>query len=301
MQLRATTTDSLIALSELIKKYPKTQAQAIIPSSSEVLMDVVKTPFWPSAVPETMVVRDEPTKKIRASSIVSSFIKQPLKGKRFLDFGCGEGHTTIEAQRAGAEVAIGYDVVTNPNWAKNPEIQFTTDFAAIQAVAPFDAILLYDVLDHCVDTEPLDVLKKIASLMGQNTKLYVRCHPFSASHGNHGYITFNKAYAHLFFSTDELKALGAVFELVRVFNPLNRIDGQYRDWITAAGLSVVGQPTKISINPDPFFLDQFMLNELNRRFYPTKPADNEVLKNMLSVQFVDYTLTRPNSPVLQNV
>lgn len=299
MQLKATKPVELADLAGLFNRLLVHQATATVPDTRELLFELLKTSLWPEAVPDAMVVKDEPTRKIRASSIVSSFIKQPVKDRKVLDFGCGDGHCVAEAKRVGAD-AIGYDIKTDENWAKLEGVELTNDFARIQQKAPYDVILLYDVLDHCVDIEPVEILKSIAPLMGQETKLYLRCHPFSASHGTHGYYSLNKAYAHLFFTPEELATLGDKPEKVRVLEPLNRIDGQYRDWITAAGLSVVGKPNKIMSEPHPFFLDPFMLAELNRLHYKS-PTDHETLKNMLAVNFVDYILTRTDTPIFQQV
>lgn len=297
MQLKATKPAELAALGELLKKFPKARATAVVPSSRELLVELLKSSLWPEAVPEAMVVKDEPTKKIRASSIISSFIKQPVKDKKVLDFGCGDGYCVAEAKRVGAD-AIGYDIEANEQWTKFEGVKFTNDFTWIQQNAPYDVILLYDVLDHCVDTDPVELLKKVAGLMSKNTRLYVRFHPFTSPHGTHMYFTLNKAYAHLLFTDEELAAAGGKQETtVR----LNKTVSLYNDWIQQAGLNLIGKPSKVMIPPSDFFKDDLICQEILDRHFKTNPVEKDVLLKILSVHFVDYVLTRSETPFIQNV
>jgi 2-polyprenyl-3-methyl-5-hydroxy-6-metoxy-1,4-benzoquinol methylase len=291
MQLRANTPDGLAALGQILSKYPKANATATIPSSQELLLDVLKTTLWPVAVPETMIVKDEPTKKIRASSIVSTFIKQPIADKRVLDFGCGEGYTTAEIQRSGAAVSVGYDIASNDAWTKFPGVKFTTNLQEVAANGPYDIILLYDVMDHLVGTTPVEFLKQIATMMSASTRLYIRFHPITSPHGTHLYQTLNKAYAHLLFDQEVLASLGGVSEpTIQTYPQANLKD---------AGLQVVGQITRHTIAPDQFFTDDFITSTIIARNFKEKPVTKEQLLQIMAVHFVDAIVTRPDAPVLQ--
>ncbi len=146
---------------------------------------------WPEAAPSFLIIdpNSEDQKIQRAKSILSMI----APANSFLDYGCGEGHCV---KISTAQQAIGYDI--RPNDVKN----CYTDWSKI-VENQYEAILLYDVLDHLENESPQEVLKKLRTVLSPNGKIYIRCHPWTSRHGNHSYTNTNKAFIHLFDETAE--------------------------------------------------------------------------------------------------
>lgn len=173
-----------------------------------VLKELVNSPRWPLAVPADLIcdTANEDDKIERAEGVLDLLVPS-LKDKKFLDFGCGEGHTAVQATKRLPTVAVGYDLKPDGGlWDANKEV-LTTDFDVVKAKGPYDVILLYDVLDHLVG-EPKVVFEQLASVIAPGGKVYLRCHPWCSRHGSHLYHQINKAFVHVVFSEDELVKLG---------------------------------------------------------------------------------------------
>jgi 2-polyprenyl-3-methyl-5-hydroxy-6-metoxy-1,4-benzoquinol methylase len=87
-----------------------------------------------------------------------SFLPQPLAGKRVLDLGCGNGYWSNRLRQLGAE-PIGIDGSTEGITIarqKYPGIRFeqllaTDTVLSDLGVAPFDAVLSVEVIEHIYD------------------------------------------------------------------------------------------------------------------------------------------------------
>jgi 2-polyprenyl-3-methyl-5-hydroxy-6-metoxy-1,4-benzoquinol methylase len=182
----------------------------------EELKKLLESEEWPEAVLDFQIVDEssEEEKMDRAEGIVDILIDENLENKKFLDFGCGEGHMTKYASKEAA-ISIGFDINKSKkskfNWEKLEEkMLLTTDIKKVEQQAPYDIILIYDVLDHTEN--PIEVLNKAKSLLSENGKIYLRTHPWCGRHGGHLYRQKNKAFVHVVFSDDELKKLGLNYE-----------------------------------------------------------------------------------------
>lgn len=169
------------------------------------------SPDWPEATDPTLIcdITSENDKIERGRGIVELLIDKNLTDLKFLDYGCGEGYSVIHAQASKAAKAVGYDIAAY-DWSKFGEkenLVFTTDFSTVVSNGPYDAILMFDVLDHLKNEKPVEALKKIYSLLKDDGLLYCYVHPFTSKHATHLYHTLNKAYLHLVFTPDELKQL----------------------------------------------------------------------------------------------
>lgn len=198
----------------------------------EALMD---SKDWPEAVdPEVICYLDnEEQQKLRAESVVEMMIDDFLKDLKFLDFGCGNGYIVSESLKQEPKFAIGYDIKEDPTWKKF-NANFTTNLDEVRAQAPYDVILIYDVLDHILEpNNPADALKIARDLLHPNGKIYLRCHPFCSRTGTHLYYDKNKAFLHLVFSEIELLRMGFNSIPVRkVIHPMM----VYQGWIREAEL-----------------------------------------------------------------
>ncbi len=106
----------------------------------------------------------------KAYSIVkNSFIQEllgDLRGKRFLDYGCGGGIFSVHAAKEGAAEVIGVDALetalaTASFFARNEGVQnicrfiHSSDFPTRFQQPRFDVILMKDVLEHVEDDQGL--------------------------------------------------------------------------------------------------------------------------------------------------
>lgn len=182
----------------------------------DVLKKLLESSDWPEAVFEVQIADDnlEKDKEERAEGI-SDILLPILDNKKFLDFGCGEGHVAKYNSKF-ASLSVGYDIKNTKSpfvWEElNDHMLLTTDFKKVEEQGPYDAILIYDVLDHVENETMEQVLDKAKSVLTPEGTIYLRCHPWSGRHGGHAYKKLNKAFVHLVFTEEELSKLGIVVE-----------------------------------------------------------------------------------------
>lgn len=221
----------IAALTEAFKQ------QGIIPPNVyeielESLRGLIGGSEWPQAIPEERICLTSGKHIERANGILNIFVSEYLKDKKFLDFGCGEGHVVAAAKKNEASLAIGYDIKNQWEDASN----LTPDWTEIQKNAPYDVILLHDVLDHIEMYDPIEALKKVKSVMSPDGHIYVRNHPWSSRHGGHLYLRKNLAFLHLVFDSVELTRIGGLEAEynIKVHTPLET----YRYWFEQADLKI---------------------------------------------------------------
>ena len=258
------------------------------PEGARVLKDILASEKWPEAVPEGLICRDtEEDKSDRALGIVE-LLGVDCRGKKFLDFGCGEGHVVRAAKDEGATASCGYDVTKTGSlsWQQPDSFFLTTSMVDLDQHKPFDIILLHDVLDHADD--PVGVLKQCRDLSHEKTKIIVRCHSFMSRHGGHLYKQVNKAWIQLVFSDEELASMGLDLSEMpkqRVFYPINT----YHSWFQSAGLKVHHENTLVG-EVEEFFRGD-LKNEIVHNFNSqAKSQVAELPEWQMSQHFNDFTL-----------
>ena len=232
---------------------------------------------WPFAIDPDFIYIDN---KIRAENILDMVVMDNINGIKFLDFGCDTGHVVQEAAKRNASLAVGFDIERNWEFSNEENILYTSNFGEIKAKAPFDVVLLYDVLDH-VD-KPEDILRQIHSIMSNKGRLFIRCHPWCSKHGAHLHKQINKAYLHLILDETELTRLGGyeVKKTNKIFKPIHT----YHNWFEKTGFEIQ-QELPIEFEPDPYFLhDPVLMDRMQRHW-----ADDSI-KPYISIDFVDYVL-----------
>ena len=254
---------------------------------------------WPNAVFEVQIadVNSEADKKERAEGI-ADIILPSLDNKKFLDFGCGEGHVAEYAAK-NANLSIGYETEKNPNsqleWEEKKEnLLLTTDFENVKAEGPYDIILIYDVLDHAKEESMSEILERAKSVLSEDGIIHLRCHPWCGRHGGHAYRKINKAFVHLVLTEDELKEMGLDLEPnQKVFFPLDT----YSKAIEEAGL-VNSQEHEIDIQDvEPFFSNNPVVKERLLKLYGIREwGDSGRPAFQMSQCFVDYVLKNPTPP-----
>ena len=277
------------------------QSMATIPvptdNDFEFFTKAIKGDQWPVAANPASICRpdSEEDKLNRASGVVSLMIEDNLAGKKFLDFGCGEGHMAAEASNVAA-YSTGYDI-TNQRWDHIPQkanLLLTSSWDAMKNHGPYNVILIFDVLDHANVDDGMDapgvLLKRVVDeLLLPNGKVYLRCHPWCSRHGTHIYTEVNKAFPHVVLTEEELLATGMNMgqKVHKVIAPLLT----YRGWIAQSGLQIENERV-IKVPIEPFFktpkiaqriIDNCALLEGGQYVYPDF---------QLSVSFVDYILRK---------
>jgi 2-polyprenyl-3-methyl-5-hydroxy-6-metoxy-1,4-benzoquinol methylase len=243
-------------------------------------------PDWPQAV-DVNFTSDSPEKNEQQSEIIlNCVVGECLKGKKFLDYGCGEGHIVQNAIKKETKYALGYDIDL-----KDISANFTNDFNEVRKHAPFDIILAYDVLDHIQDISPVEALQQMQSVLSKNGRIFLYNHPWSSRHGGHLYKKFNKAFIHLVFDEIELtRAIGCQCDFnLKVINPLET----YRQWIQEAGLEIKSEiPIKSPIEPvllqHPY---------IRKRLIQIWTDEKEARAN-LEIDFVEYIIDNKNFMIL---
>lgn len=232
---------------------------------------------WPYAIDPDFIQIDE---EIRAENILDMVVMDNLDGVKFLDYGCGTGHVVKEAERRNTTIAVGFDATQDWEFSNSEKTVYTANFLEVKERAPFDVVLLYDVLDHA--DKPEEILKQIHSILSSKGRLYVRCHPWCSKHGAHLHDQINKAYLHLIMDETELTRLGGyeAKKTNKIFKPIQT----YRKWFEKAGFEIQ-QELAIEVEPDPFFLQDPVLMDRMQRHW----ADDSI-KPYISIDFIDYVL-----------
>jgi 2-polyprenyl-3-methyl-5-hydroxy-6-metoxy-1,4-benzoquinol methylase len=261
-------------LSEQLKKHGLPQSSEYEKSLSEIRA-IANSNEWPLAVNPEYICRSEEKAQDRANNILDIVVGEHLRGKKFLDFGCGKGHTIKSALIREASVAMGYDLnisQTNAN--------FTNDFKVVRESAPYDVILIHDVLDHIMQIDPIEALKQVGSVLANGGRVYVKNHPWSSRHGGHLYMNTNLAFLHLILDDIELTRIYGIpsDHNIKVVTPLET----YRYWFEQAGFVIKSElPTKTTV--EPFFTTPSVINERLRKHWNT-----DVIQNYMEIDFVEY-------------
>ena len=226
-----------------------------------------------------MVCQDNESDKTERADGILEYINEEIHGKKVLDFGCGEGHVVLQANKLGAN-AWGYDESkTGMHLWDDGDSRLTTSFDKIKSHAPFDLVILYDVLDHTVN--PVETLKQVHSICHGKTRVWVRCHSWMSRHAGHYYQKLNKAWIHLVFTDEELKLLHLEPKVCqKYFFPINT----HKSWF--ANSAFVALTSDISKNDvEPFFSKP----EIMRRL-PIDKFEHKLPEWQMSQSFNDYLL-----------
>ena len=101
------------------------------PADFDQLKTLLESDSWPEAVNPHLIcdLNSTTDKTDRAKGIIELMIEEDLKGLKFLDIGCGEGHTAIMAANYGTTKSVGFDINKSDNWATSadPNVVLTTD------------------------------------------------------------------------------------------------------------------------------------------------------------------------------
>lgn len=247
------------------------------------LSNKLESSEWPAAVDPVYICdqTSEEDKKIRGSAVYNLYVSYRLSpGAKFLDYGCGEAYVTRYAEK-NVDLAVGYDISRAWNCDSTEKMILTEDLEKVRSFGPYDAILLYDVLDHVVNTDPAEVLINAKSMLNENGTIILRLHPWCSRHGTHLW-NLNKMHAHLVFSEEQLAKMGHVgLPTVKITNPPET----YSKWFAAAGLretwnKFTYEQTGPFFDNNPLIKDR-IINSLGMNCLPY---------NLIEQTFYDYVL-----------
>ena len=231
------------------------------PDNVHELLDLLQSEEWPEAAPNFLICADDDNDKFERAEGIIDYISENLDDKKFLDYGCGEGHVVTKASEVAGK-CVGYDITKSGSqlWENYEKYLLTTNFDKVIRFAPYDTILLYDVLDHVDD--PISVLKSVRALCNENTKVYVRCHSWMSRTGGHMYKKLNKAWLQLVFNEDELAKMNlSVDGLRKYYFPIHT----QKTWFNASDF-VVDYHDTVNTPVEPFFRNPAILARLSVEF-----------------------------------
>lgn len=255
------------------------------------LKKLLNSESWPEAVMSFQICNQnsEQDKMDRAEGVIDILIDDSLKNKKFLDFGCGEGHMAKYASSQETLVSVGYDAQVPQNtqfiWQKKQDnFLLTSNLEVVKSEGPYDVILIYDVLDHSIN--PTQVLKEAKSLLSKDGKIYLRCHPWCGRHGGHLYNQVNKAFVHLVFTKDELNQMGYKTEDVNmVYFPI----ATYHKYITDAGFEKT-DPEIDSQDVEDFFYKNEIIKQRILSLFGISEWKKEKPEFQMGQCFLDFVL-----------
>jgi 2-polyprenyl-3-methyl-5-hydroxy-6-metoxy-1,4-benzoquinol methylase len=297
-------TESLTKLYDILVKkndpdilpYLEAFRKIINKSDFQILKDLLRSNKWPKAVDSNLIcdLGSDEDKFNRAEGILELVVEKPLRDKRFLDFGCGEGHIAAKALEQNPAVSVGYDIVETENWKtfeKKDNFALTTDLEEMRKHAPYDVILIYDVLDH-MENGQVASLKDLKGVLSDDGLMYIRFHPFCSRHATHQYQDLNKAFVHLVFTEQELETLGV--ETPKVSHIMHPI-AEYGEWMKKAGLKTVNYNI-LREKVEGFFTKNNAIKERVRQHY-AHTEDKRIRKGafptfQLEQQFLDYVVKK---------
>lgn len=247
---------------------------------------MLESGLWPSSNDSNSTLYDDDSNKLYklADHALDNIIKFDVKGKKVLDYGCGEGHLVSSCMAKGAE-AHGYDKVFFKNgiWLAH-EFNFTNYWLKSISNGPYDFIMCYDVVDHSL--YPVNDLSRIRSVLAPNGLAFIRCHPICSRHGGHMQKYSNKAFAHMILSPEELKILNITLPAQRVIYPLSTYDGL----IKKAGLKVYSR--RIVSDPvESFFKTKPIIAKRINEFFKLD-SSAPMPEFQMSQSYIDYVVSK---------
>jgi len=259
------------------------------PPEETSILDLLNSSDWPEAIGHYQILDEdsEEDKLERAEGIVNFFVDDELVGKKFLDIGCGEGHTVLAASNEKASFAVGYDLHQKGqlNWEQeNKNFLLTRDKDKVKKNAPYDTILIYDVIDHIEEIHPIDLISTAKSLLKPNGKIHIRFHPWCSRHGGHIYRKLNKAFAHLVLNQKEMEELGVEIDnSLEVYRPVST----YKELVEQCKMKIISENIEKEKVEDFFKNNSIFKSKILKKF-----EMNSFPEMQMEMCFVDFVLEK---------
>lgn len=252
---------------------------------------------WPLAVnPALIVDMNNPEEcQIRARNVIEMIVERDLYGLNVLDFGCGDGMVAGEMLSRGAAKVVAYDIKPHSYWKdlQNDGVILTTVAQDVASNGPYDFILLYDVLDHVMNVDPVVILQDLHKLLSPDGIITIRNHPWIARHGSHLYTHLNRAFAHVIFEEAMLNKRGYPITPTRkIVHPMFT----YKKWFEKANLKIVKEDKIMEPVEEYFTKNEMFVSVINKHFADSHMEEYRNgrgdLARVLSFHFVDFILKK---------
>ncbi|RTK95657.1 MAG: methyltransferase domain-containing protein [Neisseriaceae bacterium] len=251
----------------------------------EILKEMLFSENWPIAVNPNLICNlSEESKKNRAIDVIDLIIEKKLSSKeKFLDLGCKEKYCLKAAEQKYGCQCVGF----NENFISSKEsenIFISNSLEEIKKMGTYDAILLFDIIDHS-KYDPVNLLKTAANLLSPNGRIYMRCHPWISRHGTHLYRKLNKAFMHLVFKDEEIKELIENYEPEenkKIIKPLLR----YNYFISESGLI---QESRSEVK-EP--VESFFKTKIIKERIIENTSKKDFFEFQMGLSFIDYVLKK---------
>ena len=189
---------------------------------------------------------------------------------------------SIQASKK-ASLSVGYDIAKTGalEWENESTCFLSNDLDKIISKGPFDYVVLYDVLDHCIN--PIDALMNVLKICHAKTEIFVRCHPWTSRHAGHLYKQLNKAFIHLIFTQEELQKMGLKTEEYhnKYFYPL----ATHKFWFDSCNMVRTDQ--EVIKSP----VEKFFRRPLITARLPLEQYRGEFPEFQMSQIYIDYYLS----------
>jgi len=286
--LRNSLHQNLKTLDELIQRHSLGVPQTALldPMAKPDLLD----PDWPAAWPQYLIANaaSEQEKVYRAIQITAGYDLGLIEEKKILDFGCGDGLVAMEIIKRRTKGVLAYDIAPDKSWTgkEYQDLAFSSDLKHILDNAPYDTIIMHDVIDHVPASVFESAFKQLIDRCTSETRFILTAHPFTSRHGGHLHESKNLAFLQLLYSEDELAKL-------QIRCPYNnrwsRPQAAYENMFNRLNLKIVAK----EIDTDP--VEQWIIDRLipiiTKRIYDNQ-ITHEQTEKIMSVSWVQYTLAK---------
>lgn len=273
----------------LLPMPPKDDTEAL--KEFTELRFLLKNDEWSEAVSPDSIATNDGEHFHKAAIVLKNLVTSDMFQKTILDFGCKDGYLAyVACNLYQAKRVVGYDT-KDFGWEKFEQqntLTYTTDWKKV-CENKYDIIILHDVIDHYPEFEK--VFEQIKEIKKEDTKIFVRCHPWTSRHGAHLHQQINKAFMHLIFSEDELSRMG--YEITNTHQLLNPTES-YKNLFKNSGLTVLKE-NKTTRDVEYFFVNNpAILRRIKEKWKNSTceelASGTKFPQEYLEIEFIDYTL-----------
>lgn len=228
-------------------------------------------------------------------SLLISELNVDLKGKRILDFGCGDGRLTGQLLNYDPELVVAHDIKAITSLADN--IRFYQDLNQIldeYRFNKFDIIIMNDVFDHLIPTSDYErelyvetlhdfYMRRLSNIV--DGEIILRCHPWFSKTGGHLQRKMNMAYIHLVLNKLDYDMANMANEEVSVHKLLYPIE-YYRNCFNRSGMKIKEETIK-SVE-----LNDFIMTDILPKAFALLDGTTMNINVLAEIMKIDYVYYR---------
>ncbi len=238
---------------------------------------LARTKDWTEAI-------DESKSAVELLRLFIETISMPIKNKIVLEFGsCESELAALLKNEYFAKKVVSFDLNLckyRQNTINDTDVIYTDNFRLVQQAAPYDMIVINDILDHT--DKPTYWLKQLKPLLLEKSRVFIRFHPYTSKNGTHLGEQINKAFLHLAFNDDELATFGVANRYTRKITDL---DATYDRLIEESDFKIVNKKF-VKTPVDAIFLTDKRISNRIKKELMTEKGMSEILE----VEYIDYEI-----------